>query len=173
MNPQKFPLLSRLFHWVMAILVLTMLYVGVGMVSTTSPRYHQLLTAHESIGILILVLVALRLINRILNPPPPLPADLPSWQRALANSSHVLLYALMFALPLVGWCMLSAAEYPIRLFDTLRLPSILPPDPHVFARLRAAHTVLAFTLFAVFLAHLGAALFHGLIRKDGVLRSMS
>ncbi len=170
---QRFTPLSRILHWGMAILVLAMLFIGIGMVSTTSPRYAGLLSIHKSIGIVILLLVAVRLVNRLLNPPPPLPADLPGWQRAMAKASHVMLYALMVALPLVGWSMLSAGGYPIMVFGGLHLPAILPHDAHLFAILRTAHSVLAILLFATFLAHLGAALFHALIRRDDVLKSMA
>jgi len=170
---QHFNLLARLLHWTMALLILTMLFVGVGMVSTVSPRYHQLFTLHRSVGIVILVLVAIRLINRLLNPPPPLPADLPAWQRLAANGSHIVLYILMFALPLVGWATLSAGGYPILVFGAIQLPPIAAHNDQAFALLRTAHSVLAFLLFATFLAHLGAALFHALIRRDDVLESMT
>jgi len=93
--------------------------------------------------------------------------------KAGATASHILLYVLMIALPLVGWEMLAAADYPIPLWgDSMRLPPILPHDPALWAWLRSAHTVPAFLLFGLVLAHLGAALFHGLIRRDGVLPSM-
>lgn len=171
--PHRFALPSRILHWLMAVLILAMLFIGIGMVSTTSPGYHRLLAVHKSIGITILVLVAIRLINRLLNPPPPLPSDLPQWQRTLAVASHWLLYALMFALPLVGWAMLSAGAYPIVVFGGLHLPPILPRDAGAYALLRNVHSVLAYLLFATFLLHLGAALFHALIRRDEVLPSMT
>lgn len=169
----RFPLLSRILHWTMAVLVLAMLFIGIGMVSTTSSRYYDLLTVHKTIGIVILALVAIRLVNRLIDPPPPLPADLPTWQALMAKASHIILYALMFALPIIGWSMLSAGGYPIVIFGAIDLPAILPHDIALFAILRTTHTILAFALFATFLAHLGAALFHGLIRRDGVLRSMT
>ena len=78
----------------------------------------------------------------------------------------------MLALPLVGWAMLSAAGYPIGLVGSLVLPPILPRDPILYAWLRPLHTLLAYTLFGLVLAHLGAALMHGLIRRDGVFSSM-
>jgi cytochrome b561 len=168
----RFNPLARFLHWTMAALVLTMMFIGIGMVSTVSPRYHELLSIHKSIGILILVLVAVRFINRLLNSPPPLPVDLPGWQRFMATASHLLLYSLMFVLPLVGWSMLSAGAYPIVVFGSIHLPPILPHNVAVFAVLRTTHTLLGFLLFAVFLGHLGAALFHKLIRRDGVLKSM-
>lgn len=170
---ERFPLFSRLLHWSMALLIVIMLFIGIGLVSTTSSRYYGLLAVHKTIGIVILVLVAIRLVNRLLNPPPPLPRDLPSWQALMARVSHIVLYGLMVALPLVGWSMLSAGGYPILIFGSLELPAILPHDLGVFAVLRTTHTILAFTLFATVLAHLGAALFHGFIRRDDVLRSMT
>jgi cytochrome b561 len=79
----------------------------------------------------------------------------------------------MFALPLVGWSMLSAGGYPVLIFGDLQLPSILPLDAGVYAALRRTHTILAILLFGVFLAHLSAALFHALIRRDQVLDSIT
>lgn len=168
---RPFPLLSRLLHWTMALLILAMLFIGVAMVSSLSD-YHRLVAIHRPLGILLLVLVALRLINRLLSPPPPLPAAMPKVLKLAAHASHWLLYALMFAVPLVGWGMLSAADYPIQLIGGLHLPPILPHDRTLYAVLRPMHTVLAFGLFATFLAHLGAALTHALVFKDGVFRSM-
>jgi cytochrome b561 len=171
---EKFNLPGRLLHWMMAMLVLAMLLIGIGMVSTVSPRYHLILPIHRSIGTIVIVLVSVRLINRIMNPrtPPPLPSDLPNWQKMLAQWSHWLLYTLMFLLPVIGWSMLSAADEPIVIFGSVHLPSIVPPNARVFALLRLAHTAFAFVLFATFITHLGAALFHALIRRDNVLESM-
>jgi len=145
----------------MAAMVLTMLFIGVGMVSTVSGRYHALIGIHRPLGIAILVLALIRLANRLLNPGPPLPAHLNS-----------LLYALMILMPLVGWAMLSAGGYPIVLAGAVHLPAILPQDLPVYALLRRTHTLLAYAFFATFIAHFGAALMHGLIYRDGVFASM-
>jgi cytochrome b561 len=169
---QPFPLLSRILHWTMAAMILAMLFIGIGMVASPSD-YHDLVSIHKPLGILVLILVAIRLVNRLLNPPPPLPDGMPPWQRFAAYGSHVLLYALMFAVPLVGWAMLSAARYPIVLYGSLQLPPIAPQSPELFAVLRQTHTVLALLLFATFLAHLGAALTHALIFRDDVFPSMT
>ena len=166
-----FPLLSRLLHWTMAALILAMLFVGAAMVSSLAD-YHRLVAIHRPLGILLLVLVAVRLINRLLSPPPSLPPAMPPLLKVVAYASHWLLYSLMFALPLVGWGMLSAAGYPITLVGSFHLPPILPHDAAVYAVLRPAHTVLAYLLFLTFLAHLGAALTHTVVFKDGVFRSM-
>jgi cytochrome b561 len=157
----------------MALMVLAMLFIGVGMVASESTRYSGLLAIHKPLGIAILILVVVRLINRLLNPPPPLPDNMPGWQKLAAYGSHYALYALMLLLPLVGWGMLSAARYPVILFGSLYLPAILPQNAALYAALRELHTVLAYLFFATFVAHLGAALFHALIRRDGVFQSMA
>jgi cytochrome b561 len=157
----------------MAAMVLTMLFIGVGMVSTVSGRYHALIGIHRPLGIAILVLALVRLVNRLLNPGPPLPTHLSSLERFAARASQVVLYALMIGMPLVGWGMLSAGAYPIVLGGGVHLPAILAPDPHLYAVLRPLHTVLAYALFATFMAHLGGALMHGLIYRDGVFASMA
>jgi cytochrome b561 len=168
----RFTIFSRILHWTMAAMILAMLFIGIGMVASLSD-YHWLVSIHKPLGILILILVAIRLVNRLLNPPPPLPEGMPAWQRFAAYGSHVLLYVLMFALPMVGWGMLSAARYPIVLYGPLELPPILPHNAALYAVLRTIHTALAFLLFATFIAHLSAALMHALIYRDGVFQSMA
>jgi cytochrome b561 len=79
----------------------------------------------------------------------------------------------MFALPLVGWSMLSAGSYPIVMFGSLHLPPILPANPALYAVLRKLHTLLAYLLFLTFLAHLCAVLFHTLILRDRLLKRMA
>ncbi len=169
----RFPLVSRVLHWLMALMVLAMLFIGTGMAASVSERYRFLIAIHRPLGLTVLILVAIRLVNRLINPPPPLPDSLPPLQRVAAKASHVLLYALMFIIPLLGWGMLSAAPYPVVIYGSLRLPPILPQNPILYSWLRELHGDFAYLLFAVFLAHLGAALMHGLIRRDGVFESMA
>jgi cytochrome b561 len=163
----------RIVHWLMAAMVLAMLFIGVGMVSTTGPAYLSLLGLHRPVGITILVLVLIRLPLRLATGAPALPNDLPQAQKGIAYASHVLLYASMIAMPLIGWAMLSAGDYPVRVTEALTLPPILSHDVTLYAWLREAHTIVALLFFGLILAHLVAALMHGLIRRDGVLRSMT
>ena len=169
----RFPIPSRLLHWLMTAMILAMLFIGIGMVATVSKRYELLVSIHRPLGIALFVLCLARIVNRFINPPPELPDTVPSLQRFAAKASHVVLYALMVIMPLVGWGMLSAARYPIVLYGPLRLPPILPHDLTLYAWLRDLHTDLAYLFFAAFLAHFGAALYHGLVRRDGVLGSMA
>lgn len=172
MMKTMFSPLARLLHWVMAAMIVSMLFVGAGMVTTVSGRHAALVAMHKPLGVAVLVLACVRVVVRLSSRPPALPADLPGWQKFAAHGSHLVLYALMIAMPLVGWAMLSAGGYPVTLGGGVRLPSIVPADAVWFAWLRHAHRWLAYLFFATFLAHFAAALYHGMIRRDGVLRAM-
>ena len=163
----------RLLHWLMALLIVAMLFIGAGMVSTVSEMRTWLIELHKPLGILILCLAAIRICVRLLRPTPALPTDLPILIRLGAHLSHVALYVLMIALPLVGWAMLSAGGYPVALFGAFHLPPMTAIDPALYALLRRTHTLLAYALFLTILMHLGAALFHAWIRRDGVFGSMA
>ncbi len=173
MSTQHFSLPARVLHWLMALMIIAMLFIGVGMVATVSERHQWLINLHKPLGIAILLLVIVRLLVRFSSTTPPLPADMPSVQALAAKLSHGLLYALMLALPLVGWAMISAAGDPVMLSSSLRLPALLAADAPTFAWLRKAHTYLAYLLFATVLLHLAGALFHAWIRRDEVLSSMT
>jgi cytochrome b561 len=164
---------ARLLHWTMAILIVAMLFIGAGMLSTASDNYPALLAWHRPIGAAILLLALIRLAVRLTHRPPPLPADLPAIQAFAAKASHWLLYGLMIAMPLIGWAMQSAGGYPIVLVKGLELPPILPHDLALYALLRRAHGLLAYAFFLLILGHLSAALVHALIRRDGVFESMA
>jgi cytochrome b561 len=90
-----------------------------------------------------------------------------------AYLSHYALYILMIGMPLIGWAMLSAAAYPVVLYGGVHLPPILPQSDRLHAALWDAHFYLAFVFFALILMHVAAALFHALIRQDGVFESMA
>ena len=171
-NPTQFALLSRILHWLMAAMLLTMLFIGVAMVASLGD-YHKLVALHRPLGILILLLAVVRLINRMLTTLPPFPPTMSPLERQVASASEKLLYTLMIALPLVGWGMLSAGHYPIVMFGPVHLPAILPANPTLYAVLRKTHTILAYLLFVTFLAHLAAVLFHTLIIRDGLLNRMA
>jgi cytochrome b561 len=170
-SPAQFAFPSRILHWLMAALLIAMLFIGVGMVSSLGD-YHALLTIHRPLGILILILAAIRLITRWSTRLPDFPSTMPHSERLMAKMSERLLYTLFIALPLVGWAMLSAGHYPIVMFGTVHLPPILPARPELYATLRETHTILAYLLFLTFLGHLAAVLFHAVVVRDGLLNRM-
>ena len=171
-DTRHFNALARGLHWLMAAMILSMLFIGAGMMNSVTHRT-ALIDLHRPLGMAILVLVVIRLVNRLRNAPPPLPASVPPLQALAAKASHVVLYALMLALPLLGWALLSAGGYPVVVFKGVNLPAILPASPELYAWLRDAHGWLARLLFLVVIAHLSAALLHGLVYRDGVFSSMA
>ncbi len=168
---QQFNASMRFLHWLMAAAVLTILGIGVAMVASLG-GYHSLVSIHRPLGILILILVVIRFVNRLRSTLPPFPATMSPQERLAAHASEVLLYTLLFVQPLVGWAMLSAARYPIVMFGSLHLFPILPHSVMLYAFLRKAHTFLAYLLFLTFIAHFSAILFHTLIVRDGMLNRM-
>ena len=169
--PTQFAYFSRILHWLMAAMLLAMLFIGVGMVASLG-NYHVLLAIHRPLGIMILILAAIRLVNRLCTTLPPFPPTMSRQERMIASASERLLYTLMFALPLVGWGMLSAGHYPIVMYGPVHLPPILPANPELYSVLRKTHTILAYLLFLTFLAHLSAVLFHTMIIRDRLLDRM-
>ena len=169
---QHFTPVQRLLHWLMAVCILAMLFIGVGMVSTVMPKYLTLVSLHKPLGIAILVLALVRLGVRLRYGAPSLPADLPEAMKLAAHLSHYAFYVLMIGMPLIGWAMLSAAAYPVVLYPGVNLPPILPQSDRLHAVLWDAHYFLAFAFFALILLHVAAALFHALVRRDGVFETM-
>ena len=169
----RFAVPQRILHWLMAICILSMLFIGVGMVSTISAKYLTLVQIHKPLGIAILVLALIRLVLRLYYGAPALPADLPVPMKLAAELSQYIFYALMIAMPLIGWAMLSAAEYPVVLFGGVHLPSIMPVSPSLHTLLWHAHYYLAFAFFGLILMHVSAILFHKLVRNDGVFEAMA
>lgn len=172
-EPTRFAAPQRFLHWLMAVCILTMLFLGVGMVTTIAPKYLTLIKVHEHLGIGILALVLLRLALRIHYGAPPLPANLPLLDRLAGESSQYILYAFMLAMPLLGWGMLSAASHPVILSGGIHLPPIAPVNASLFSFLRRAHDCMAFAFFALILMHVAALLFHKLVRKDGIFETMA
>ena len=164
---------QRVLHWLMAICIIAMLFIGVGMASTITPIHLALISLHKPLGIAILVLALIRLVLRLRHGAPALPADLPEPMKLAAHLSHLAFYLLMIAMPLIGWGMLSAAGYPIVLVGSWHLPAILPHSDGLHALLWDAHFYLAFAFFALILLHVAAALFHALVRRDGVFDTMA
>jgi cytochrome b561 len=160
-------------HWIIAVLILCSagmgLYIG-GM--PLSPRKLQFIAYHKWNGITIFVLVALRLGWRATHPAPPLPANMPAWQRMAAHASHVALYILMISIPLVGWLQSSAAGVPVIWFGVLPLPSPLDRDKPLADLLLSAHRYLNYGLLLLIALHAAAAIKHHLVDRDDVLTRM-
>ena len=164
---------AKFFHWTTAALVFVQLAIGWMAVSwRLSPTKAHLYVWHKSIGMLLLVLVALRLLWRFANATPALPPDIPGWQCRLARASYVMLYAILIAMPLTGWILKSAANVPVRIFWIISLPSIAAPSKSTASFAALAHITMFAALMALLVIHIMAALRHHFFSRNDVLIRM-
>ena len=167
--------MAMLLHWLLALMILGSLSVGLYMTGLPfSPTRLKLYNWHKWAGIVILALSALRLLWRLRHRPPPTPPMPPMarWQRWASHGIHRLMYALFFAVPLLGWAYSSAAGFPVVVFGVLPLPDFVAPDRALAELLKPWHGLLAKTLAAAALVHVAAALKHQFIDRDGLLQRM-
>jgi cytochrome b561 len=164
--------LTRVLHWLTAALVFTMLMIGFVMVNSLGD-YATLVVVHKSLGAVTLVVVLVRVANRLTHRAPGLPATVGAVERKLVVATEMSLYALLVAQPLVGWAMVSASGRPVMVFGSVRLPSIAPFGADLFSVLRQAHSLIAFALVVTITAHISAVLLHSLVLHDGMLSRMT
>jgi cytochrome b561 len=164
--------MSLLLHWLVVFLIVVQWGLAKYAATQTLAGKIGPLGLHKSIGITILALAALRLIWRLLNPTPSAPDDQRAWERGLARISHVILYALIFALPISGWLMSSARNFAISWFGVMQVPPLVLPDPRLFKQMDHLHHFLFTTLLVVVSLHVLGAIKHHYIDRDDVLRRM-
>ena len=169
----RFTTPQRVLHWLMAMCILFMLFLGIGMISIVTPKYLTFIQIHKVLGIIILVLALARLTLRFVYGAPALPPNLSFVERLAAESSQYILYALMIGIPLIGWGMLSASSHPVILLGNVHLPPILPVNPTLYTLLRHAHYCFALAFFALILLHFAAMIFHKLVKNDGLFETMA
>lgn len=161
------------FHWLIALLIFATFPLGLYMQDLPlSPDKLKLYSWHKWIGITILMLASLRLIWRLSHTPPPVVETMPRWQRLASRSVHVLLYVLIFAIPLSGWVMSSAKGFQTIWFGVLPLPDMVGKDKSLGDLLTTVHKTLNFTMLALVFLHIAAALKHHWIDRDATLRRM-
>ncbi len=176
-NVNRYSPTAILLHWLLAIGLVAMIGVGVYMSDLPfSPWRLKLYNWHKWAGVTILVLSVLRLVWRLTHRPPQLPvsieAAMPNWQLKAYHATHVALYGLFFVVPLVGWAYSSAAGFPIVLFGVLPLPDFVPVSKELAALIKPWHEITAMALAALMALHVGAALKHHFVDKDGLLSRM-
>lgn len=161
-------------HWFSALaiaLVLALIWLRI-LVDEDNPLHATLLGMHRQLGLLVLLLWATRLAvrwhQRHRLPREPLPAPL----RLAAGAAHLALYALLCAIPLLGWSMTGARGQAVTLPGSLALPALVGADPDLADTLQDWHQWAAWTLLAMVAMHVLAALWHHWVRRDGVLASM-
>ena len=168
-------------HWVIGVGILTLIAMGLAMthLALAPMTKFQLYQLHKSIGVTVLIAVLLRVPWRLTHRPPSLPTAMPPLERRAAEGAHGLLYALMLAIPLTGWALVSVSPFnlPTVLYGMVPWPHLpvladLPNKAAVEPAVKFIHGKLAWVLAALVALHAGAALRHHFVLRDGVLHRM-
>ncbi len=164
---------AKVFHWTIAVAILGMFVLGWTMVNwPMSPTKIKLFVWHKSIGLTILSLVVLRIAWRLTDSAPPLPATMPRWERNAARISHLGFYTLMITMPMSGWVINSAANFPLKLYGVIPIPNIAPADKTLQTFAEGVHLTLFWSLAVLLAVHVTAALRHHFVERDSVLKRM-
>lgn len=168
---------ARRFHWWTVVFILIQVPVGIYMAYRGNTLgifdgvTNFLYSSHKTLGILIFIVVVWRLIYRLVHGAPAPEPTLEWWQRIGAELNHWGLYALLLLVPILGY--IGVSLYPaLGLFDVVTLPGIVAPNQEAAGTAFYYHSFAAIVLVLLVAMHVGAALFHYLIRKDGVLARM-
>ena len=175
--PRRYSPIAMALHWLLALGILGLFGVGLYMADLPfSPWRLKLYNWHKWAGVTILALSALRLLWRFTHRPPALPDNvqkaMPAWQIRAYHATHHALYALFFAVPLLGWAYSSAAGFPIVWFGQLPLPDLLSKNKEIADLIKPLHGYAAWALVALASLHIAAALKHHFVDRDGLLQRM-
>lgn len=164
---------AKFLHWGMFLLIAALILVGSFMedVEPMTLKF-QVYGLHKSLGISVLILVAVRLFWKITNTGPSLPAHMKPIEKLMAHAGHAALYLLLIAMPVSGWMMSSAAGFPVSVFGLFTMPDLVTPDRHLMEDLEEVHELLANAIMFMVALHAGAALLHHFYHKDNVLKRM-
>ncbi len=167
---------ARAFHWLAALLILTMLGLGLTMthVVTDSGVRFDLYQNHKSLGFCVLAVMLLRTLWRLFDRAPAPPEAMPRWQHWLAQAAHLALYLAAFGMIFSGWLNVSTSPLPLptRFFGLFTIPNIARPNMTLSMTARMVHATVAWALIGLIVLHVAAALKHHLIDRDNVLKRM-
>jgi len=163
---------AKLFHWATAGLLTMQVLVGWVMPDIErgmSPG--AAMSLHLSIGTAILALVVARYVWRLARPVP-LEPTAPGWQRGATEAVHLMLYGLILATTLTGWAYASMRGWPVTLLGVVPLPALVAEGSQLGRTVGHLHEPLVWALLTLMGAHIGAALWHRFVHRDGVLERM-
>jgi cytochrome b561 len=175
----QYSTVAKWFHWVTLVLMAVALPVGFVIKYIASEPLATKLAfyaVHESAGLTILFVTLARLAWRIANPPPPLPDHIPAQMRLAAASVHWLLYAALIVQPILGFTMTNAFGFPMQgataYLGLIDIPAVMAENRSLAETLKTLHTWVGYAIAALLVVHIGAAVFHHAIRRDGTLMRM-
>lgn len=164
---------SKTLHWLIVLLLIMQWVIMERAEALTSLNDKVFVIGmHKSFGMTIFALALVRLVWRWLNPVPSLDGRVNRWERGLAHLSHLLLYGLIFAMPLTGWLMSSARNFPVSWFGLFQFPDLVSPDKALYERMNDLHHALFLVLVGVAVLHVAGALKHHFIDRNDVLKRM-
>jgi len=159
-------------HWVAALLIVAGFALGLWMTDLAiSPLKFRAYAYHKWIGITVFLIAIARLTWRASHPAPQ-PVVMPDWQQRAASATHVLLYVLMLIAPISGYVYSSATGVQVVYLGLFPLPDLVGKDKQLAAALKVVHVSLVFTLAALVVVHVAAAIKHHVVDRDGVLARM-
>lgn len=162
---------ARLFHWITALLVLLMIPVGIAMTSQGFESIgDQLFVVHKGTGSVLLVLVVLRILWKATHREPPLHEGVPPVQRRIAGTTHWVLLILLLVMTVSGYVRTVGEGFPIELLNALGIPPLIGENVELARAMSVVHKFSAYLLAALIAAHIGAAVHHAVIARDGVMR---
>jgi cytochrome b561 len=171
--PLAYSRIAQLLHWLLAVLIVLTFSFGLYMVELPfSPQRLKQYNWHKWAGMTILFLSAARLLWRLSHRAPAPLLGMPAWQRLASGGTHGLMYVLFFAIPMAGWLYSSALGFPIVLYGVIEMPDLVSRNKELAETLKLIHKYLAYSLAALVLLHIAAALQHHFILKDGLLARM-
>lgn len=164
---------ARAFHWLVVAMVAAQLVIALVLPSVLPASAENAITAwHLSLGSTILLVMLLRLVWRLTHTPPPAPLDLPPALRLLARATHWAFYAALIVLPLLGWTAANAYGATPYLLGFIPLPALVSPDKALGETVGAVHATVALLLTGLIALHVAGALYHALVKRDGVMGRM-
>jgi len=165
---------AKALHWILAVLVIGLIAVGIGReFMPKGPDRDFVTMLHKATGVVVLVLMLVRLGYRIANPPPPSEPGLPRWQVGLSHAVHWSIYAIVIAMPILGWVGSNALGRPVSMYGLFDLPVIVGENKPLGESIYDIHGLLGFTLLGLAAVHIAAALYHRLVRRDAVFARMT
>lgn len=169
-----YSVMAKVYHWLMAVLVLIMVPMGLTMEDVGPGRLQNLLFFyHKSIGILLFALVVLRILQHWVTPVPLPPASLSPALRVISRSVHGLLYLVLIVNPVLGWLGTSLYGAPLPFFGLFSLPHVGPPDKPLAGDILEVHATIGVVFAWLIALHILGGLYHWLIAKDGIIERMT
>jgi len=169
-----FGLLTKLFHWSIALLILGLIWLGWYMVDLTyyDKWYKDSLDYHKSLGVLVLFLALIKIGWQCYTPTPDTVSRLKPWERVGAKSMHYILFGMMILIPITGYLISTSAGNPVQIFNWFEIPAIIDVDKKLRELAITIHFYLAYATLFLVAGHAGAAIKHQFIDKDSTLKRM-